>query len=89
MSRFNPGTLHLRVDLSTICVPLEDAKIGVMTLQLRHRCIRGHPLQPNEEEGQVYVFRMKEHFYRLRKSNCSQNQSVCAVHAPPWRPSHE
>jgi branched-chain amino acid aminotransferase len=51
-------------------VPLEDAKIGVMTHAFNYGTavfegIRGNW---NEEEGQVYVFRMKEHYDRLRKS---------------------
>ncbi len=51
-------------------VPLSEAKIGVMTHAFNYGTavfegIRGNW---NEEEGQVYVFRMKEHFNRLRKS---------------------
>jgi branched-chain amino acid aminotransferase len=51
-------------------VPLEDAKIGVMTHAFNYGTavfegIRGNW---NEEEGQVYVFRLKEHYDRLRKS---------------------
>jgi branched-chain amino acid aminotransferase len=51
-------------------IPLEDAKIGVMTHAFNYGTavfegIRGNW---NEEEGQVYVFRMKEHYDRLRKS---------------------
>ncbi|TMB99969.1 MAG: branched-chain amino acid transaminase [Chloroflexi bacterium] len=51
-------------------VPLAEAKIGVMTHAFNYGTavfegIRGNW---NEEEGQVYVFRMKEHFDRLRKS---------------------
>ena len=52
------------------CVPLEDAKIGVMTHAFNYGTavfegIRGNW---NEDEGQIYVFRMKEHYDRLRKS---------------------
>jgi branched-chain amino acid aminotransferase len=51
-------------------VPLEDAKIGVMTHAFNYGTavfegIRGNW---NEEEGQIYVFRLKEHYDRLRKS---------------------
>jgi len=51
-------------------VPLAEARIGVMTHAFNYGTavfegIRGNL---NEEEGQVYVFRMKEHFDRLRKS---------------------
>ncbi len=51
-------------------VPLAEAKIGVMTHAFNYGTavfegIRGNW---NEDEGQVYVFRMKEHFDRLRKS---------------------
>jgi len=51
-------------------VPLAEAKIGVMTHAFNYGTavfegIRGNW---NEEEGQIYVFRIKEHFDRLRKS---------------------
>jgi branched-chain amino acid aminotransferase len=51
-------------------VPLEDAKIGVMTHAFNYGTavfegIRGNW---NEEEGQIYIFRMKEHYDRLRRS---------------------
>jgi branched-chain amino acid aminotransferase len=51
-------------------VPLSDAKIGIMTHAFNYGTgvfegIRGNW---NEEKGQVYVFRMKEHFDRLRRS---------------------
>jgi branched-chain amino acid aminotransferase len=51
-------------------VPLEDAKIGVMTHAFNYGTavfegIRGNW---NEDEGQIYVFRLKEHYNRLRKS---------------------
>jgi len=51
-------------------VPLSEARIGVMTHAFNYGTavfegIRGNW---NEEEGQVYVFRLKEHFDRLRKS---------------------
>ena len=51
-------------------VPLSDAKIGIMTHAFNYGTgvfegIRGNW---NDEQGQVYVFRLKEHFDRLRKS---------------------
>lgn len=51
-------------------VPLSEAKIGVMTHAFNYGTavfegIRGNW---NEEEGQIYLFRMKEHYQRLRKS---------------------
>ncbi len=51
-------------------VPLAEAKIGVMTHAFNYGTavfegIRGNW---NDEEGQIYVFRLKEHFDRLRKS---------------------
>jgi len=51
-------------------VPLADAKIGVMTHALNYGTavfegIRGNW---NEEEGQVDIFRLKEHYDRLRNS---------------------
>ena len=51
-------------------IPLADAKIGIMTHAFNYGTgvfegIRGNW---NEDEGQVYVFRLKEHFDRLRKS---------------------
>ena len=51
-------------------VPLEEAKIGIMTHAFNYGTavfegIRGNW---NEEEGQVYLFRIREHYARLRKS---------------------
>jgi branched-chain amino acid aminotransferase len=51
-------------------VPLSEAKVGVMTHAFNYGTgvfegIRGNW---NEEQQQVYVFRMKEHFDRLRRS---------------------
>ena len=51
-------------------VPLEEAKIGVMTHAFNYGTgvfegIRGNW---NESHQQLYVFRMKEHFDRIRKS---------------------
>ncbi|MCI0884300.1 MAG: aminotransferase class IV, partial [Chloroflexi bacterium] len=51
-------------------VPLSEAKIGIMTHAFNYGTgvfegIRGNW---NEDEDQIYVFRIKEHFDRLRKS---------------------
>ncbi|MCH7952654.1 MAG: branched-chain amino acid transaminase [Chloroflexi bacterium] len=51
-------------------VPLSEAKIGIMTHAFNYGTgvfegIRGNW---NEDEDQIYVFRVKEHFDRLRKS---------------------
>jgi branched-chain amino acid aminotransferase len=51
-------------------VPLEEAKIGVMTHAFNYGTavfegIRGNW---NAEDEQIYIFRMKEHYDRLRKS---------------------
>jgi branched-chain amino acid aminotransferase len=51
-------------------VPLSEAKIGIMTHAFNYGTgvfegIRGNW---NDDHGQVYVFRLKEHFDRLRKS---------------------
>jgi len=51
-------------------VPLAEAKISVMTHALNYGTavfegIRGNW---NEEEGQIYLFRMPEHYARLRRS---------------------
>jgi len=52
-------------------VPLSEAKIGIMTHAFNYGTgvfegIRGNW---NEEQQQVYVFRLKEHFNRLRNSS--------------------
>jgi branched-chain amino acid aminotransferase len=52
-------------------VPLEDAKIGIMTHAFNYGTgvfegIRGNW---NTEEEQIYLFRLKEHYNRLRKSS--------------------
>jgi len=51
-------------------VPLSEARIGVMTHAFNYGTavfegVRGNW---NEDEGQIYVFRMKEHYDRLRRS---------------------
>src|SRR2546428_13016257 len=52
-------------------VPLSDAKIGVMTHAFNYGTavfegVRGNW---NKDEGQIYDFRMKEHYDRLRRSS--------------------
>ncbi|MDP2950613.1 MAG: aminotransferase class IV, partial [Chloroflexota bacterium] len=51
-------------------VPLAEARIGVMTHAFNYGTavfegIRGNW---NEDEGQIYLFRLPEHFQRLRRS---------------------
>jgi len=51
-------------------VPLSDAKIGVMTHAFNYgtAVFEGARGNWNEDESQIYVFRMKEHYDRLRRS---------------------
>ena len=51
-------------------MPLAEAKIGLMTHAFNYgtAVFEGIRAQWNEEEGQLYLFRMREHFERLRKS---------------------
>jgi len=51
-------------------VPLEEAKIGVMTHAFNYgtACFEGIRGNWNAEHEQIYLFRPKEHFERLRKS---------------------
>lgn len=51
-------------------VPLEEAKIGVMTHAFNYgtACFEGIRGNWNAKEGQVYLFRVREHYQRLRKS---------------------
>lgn len=53
-------------------VPLEDANLNIMTHALHYgtACFEGIRGNWNEEEGQIYLFRLKEHFERLQRS-CS------------------
>ena len=51
-------------------VPLQDAKIGVMTHAFNYGtgCFEGIRAYWNADEGQLYAFRLPEHFDRLRRS---------------------
>ena len=51
-------------------VPLEDAKIGVMTHAFLYgtACFEGIRGNWNEDDGLIYLFRLREHFQRLRMS---------------------
>jgi branched-chain amino acid aminotransferase len=50
--------------------PLEEAKIGIMTHAFNYgtACFEGIRGNWNAAEGQMYLFRAREHFQRLRKS---------------------
>ena len=51
-------------------VPLSEAKVGVMTHALNYgtACFEGIRGNWNAKEGQMYLFRLKEHYERLHKS---------------------
>lgn len=51
-------------------VPLSEAKVGVMTHAFNYgtACFEGIRGNYNRDEGQMYLFRMREHYQRLRKS---------------------
>ncbi|MBM2827280.1 MAG: branched-chain amino acid transaminase [Dehalococcoidia bacterium] len=51
-------------------VPLAEAKIGVMTHAFNYgtACFEGIRGNWNQDEGQIYVFRTREHFQRLKAS---------------------
>ncbi|HEY8489806.1 MAG TPA: branched-chain amino acid transaminase [Dehalococcoidia bacterium] len=51
-------------------VPLSEAKVGVMTHAFNYgtACFEGIRGNFNRDEGQMYLFRMREHYQRLRKS---------------------
>jgi branched-chain amino acid aminotransferase len=51
-------------------VPLSEAKVGVMTHALNYgtACFEGIRGNWNAREGQMYLFRLKEHYDRLHKS---------------------
>jgi branched-chain amino acid aminotransferase len=53
-------------------VPIEEAKISVMTHAFNYGtgCFEGIRAYWNQTDGQLYVFRMREHFERLHRS-CS------------------
>ncbi len=51
-------------------VPLSEAKVGIMTHALNYgtACFDGIRGNWNSDEGQIYLFRPKDHYARLRKS---------------------
>jgi len=51
-------------------VPLSEAKVGVMTHALNYgtACFEGIRGNWNSDDGQMYLFRIKEHYERLHKS---------------------
>ncbi|HNS50142.1 MAG TPA: branched-chain amino acid transaminase [Anaerolineae bacterium] len=51
-------------------VPIQEAKISVMTHAFNYGtgCFEGIRAYWNQEEGQLYVFRLKEHYERLLRS---------------------
>ena len=58
-------------------VPLEEARIGIMTHALHYGTavfegIRGNW---NSEQQQTYIFRLKEHYERLGKGCSRENQA--------------
>lgn len=60
-------------------VPIEDAKISIMTHGFNYGtgCFEGIRAYWNQKDEQLYVFRMEEHFERLRRS-CS----ILRIHLP-------
>jgi len=51
-------------------VPIEDAKVSIMTHALNYGtgCFEGIRAYWNEGEGQLYAFRLREHYERLKDS---------------------
>src|SRR5581483_10402192 len=51
-------------------VPLEEAKIGIMTHAFNYgtACFEGIRGNWNAKQGRMYLFRVPEHFQRLRQS---------------------
>ena len=51
-------------------IPIEEAKIGIMTHALHYgtACFEGIRGNWNSEKGQMYLFRVREHYERLRRS---------------------
>jgi branched-chain amino acid aminotransferase len=51
-------------------LPLEDAKLGIMTHAFLYgtACFEGIRGNWNEDDGCIYIFRLREHYQRLRKS---------------------
>jgi branched-chain amino acid aminotransferase len=54
-------------------VPIEEANVNIMTHALNYgdRLLRGDPRNWNEEHEQVYLFRMRDHYERLKRSAAS------------------
>lgn len=51
-------------------VPIEEAKVSIMTHAFNYGtgCFEGIRAYWNEDDGQLYVFRMKEHYERMHRS---------------------
>lgn len=51
-------------------VPLSEAKVGIMTHALNYgtACFEGIRGNWNSEQGQMYLFRLKDHYLRIQKS---------------------
>lgn len=51
-------------------VPLSEAKVGIMTHALNYgtACFEGIRGNWNSERGQMYLFRLKDHYLRIQKS---------------------
>lgn len=51
-------------------VPISEAKVGIMTHALNYgtACFEGVRGNWNEKQGQMYLFRLREHYVRLHKS---------------------
>src|SRR4030042_109416 len=51
-------------------IPLSEAKVGIMTHALHYgtACFEGIRGNWNSQEGQMYLFRTKDHYRRLQKS---------------------
>lgn len=51
-------------------VPLSEAKVGIMTHALNYgtACFEGIRGNWNEKQGQMYLFRLKDHYLRMEKS---------------------
>jgi branched-chain amino acid aminotransferase len=52
-------------------VPIEDAKISIMAHAFNYGtgCFEGIRAYWNEQDGQLYVFRLREHFERMHRSS--------------------
>jgi len=51
-------------------VPISEAKVGIMTHALNYgtACFEGIRGNWNDKQGQMYLFRLKEHYLRMEKS---------------------